>query len=214
MDTGTSFLLLECLQTFVPEMARPSDISELAAKQGYTLFETETALQQHLVDARSLRFQCTFPPKLCVRGGKCEFTGTFPEMEQHYWAKHPCFCGASQSKPDYLCAAECYCSLLATGEEFGDEGYEPLDQITANFLKSVLPASPCPSAGSVRAVLKWLLSHKTQLTTRNSKQLGQQYKAEHLSQTSSSASIDDGLATGGSNTSAAHTKGLKRRRGR
>jgi hypothetical protein len=214
MDTGTSFLLLECLQTFVPEMARPTDISEFAAKQGYTLFETETALQQHLVDARSLRFQCTFPPKLGVRGGKCGFTGTFPEMEQHYWAKHPCFCGASQSKQDYLCAAECYCSLLATGEEFGDEGYKPLDQITANFLKSVLPASPCPSAGSVRAVLKWLLSQKAKLTTRNSKQLGQGYKAEHLSPPSSSASIDDGLATGGSNPAAAQAEGSKRKRGR
>ena len=187
MDTGTSFLLLECLQTFVPEMVRPSDLSELAAKQGYTLFETETALQQHLVDASSPRFRCAFPPNLGVRGGKCEFTGTFPEMEQHYWEKHPRYCGDSQSKQDYLCAAECYCILLATGEEYGDLGYEPLDQITANFLKSVLPASPCPNAGSVRAVLKWLASHKEKLTARNSSKLGKEYKDEHLSQPSSSA---------------------------
>jgi hypothetical protein len=49
MDSGTSFLLLECLQTFVPpEGSRRKDLVAVAKKRGYSLFANVHQLSRHL----------------------------------------------------------------------------------------------------------------------------------------------------------------------
>ena len=54
MDTGTSFLLLECLQTFVPPGGtRSQELLAIAANRGYSLFADERALSQHLGQSQS-----------------------------------------------------------------------------------------------------------------------------------------------------------------
>ena len=58
MDTGTSFLLLECLQTFVPPGGtRCRDLLAIATKRGYSLFADERALSQHLGQSQKTQDQ-------------------------------------------------------------------------------------------------------------------------------------------------------------
>jgi hypothetical protein len=48
MDDGTKLLLLECLQTFVPELERNRSLIEAARKRGYQLFNDQHSLDQHV----------------------------------------------------------------------------------------------------------------------------------------------------------------------
>lgn len=54
MDDGTKLLLLECLQTFVPEL-RNRSLIEAAKKRGYQLFDDQHSLDQHVQSSSKRR---------------------------------------------------------------------------------------------------------------------------------------------------------------
>jgi hypothetical protein len=60
MDIGTSFLLMECLQTYLPPGGtRRKELEALATKRGYLLFADERALSQHLAKTVSMPVQAS-----------------------------------------------------------------------------------------------------------------------------------------------------------
>ncbi len=105
------------------------------------IYESDEQLQCDLVQRISKDAEETM---------QCPFTGTLDEMREHYWDKHPHYCGGDHA----IYPASLHCTVISTDQSIvGDD--RRFDNFTVEFLKNVLPKTPAPANAIINEAANW-----------------------------------------------------------